>query len=462
MRRLLLLFTAAVLLPACDVFDDDDDGAPPPGTDGTALLEIVHASANAPDVNLSLNGTPLQAGQGVPFKAGLAARVTPDTNALAVEAIVPGGNATVIGPVDVATEDDTRVTVFAANDVGDIEPIVLTAPEVDLAAGLARARLLHAGPAAPMVDVYVTAPDADLSAEAPLGTVMFGDDFGPNEVPAGEYRIRITVAGDPDQVAFDSGTVTVDDGSDLVFAAVNSTLPGDAAVSLLVADGSGVVELIDQDTPSTVRVVHASPDAPNVDVLVDDATPPAIADLAFGDATDRIPLPAAEYNFKVVPTGETEPVVIDEDLGLVAGVEYSVFAAGLLADLDSTADDAQPIGALVLTDDDRPVGTEAKLRVVHASPAAGDVDLYLVEPAADITDIDPTLPGVPFLADSGYLSVPPGSYDVIVTPEGSKTPAIGPVNVTLDAGGVYTAAARDADGGGAPLSLILLDDFVAP
>lgn len=462
MRRLLLLFTAAVLLPACGVFDDDDNNAPPPVADGTALLEIIHASANAPDVNLSLNGNPIQAGQGVPFKAGLAARVTPDSNSIAVEAIIPGGNATVIGPVDVTTEDDTRVTVFAANDVSAIEPIVLTAPEVDLAAGQARVRVLHAAPAAPMVDVYVTAPDADLSAEAPLGTVMFGDDFGPAEVPAGDYRIRITIAGDPGQVAFDSGTVTVDDGSDLIFAAVNNTLPGDAAVSLLVADGTGVVELIDQNTPATVRVVHASPDAPNVDVLVDDATPPAIADLPFGDATDRIPLPAAEYNFKVVPTGETEPVVIDEDLGLVAGVEYSVFAAGLLADLGSTADDALPLGALVLTDDDRSVGTEAKLRVVHTSPAAGNVDVYLVEQGADIADIDPTLADVPFLADSGYLSVPPGAYDVIVTVTGSKMPAIGPAPVTLDAGGVYTAAARDADGGGAPLSLILLDDFAAP
>jgi hypothetical protein len=464
MRRLLLLATAAVLLPACGVFDDDDNDAPAAPADGTALLEVVHASSNAPNVNLILNGTPLRAGTDVPFKAALAARVTPDENSLEVEAIIPGGNSVVIGPADLPTPDDTRVTVFAANLVADIEPIVLSAPEAELGAGEARVRVLHAAPTvtpvAAMVDIYVTAPDADLAAEAPLTTLMFGEASAePGAVvPAGDYRIRVTPAGD-DTVVFDSGTVAVAEGADLIVAAVDSTVPGDAPISLLVLDGTGALEILDSETPSTVRVVHASPDAPNVDVLVDDATPPAIVDLAFGDATDRIPLPPAEYNFKVVPTGEAAPVVIDEDLGLVAGVEYSVFAAGLLADLGSMEDDALPIGALVLTDDDRSVGTEAKLRVVHTSPAAGNVDIYLVEQGADIADIDPTLADVPFLANSGYLSVPPGPYDVIVTGAGSKMPAIGPAPVTLDAGGVYTAAARDADGGGAPLSLILLDDF---
>jgi hypothetical protein len=53
-----------------------------------------------------------------------------------------------------------------------------------------------------------------------------------------------------------------------------------------------------------------------------------------------------------------------------------------------------------------------------------------------------------------------GSYDLTVTPAGSKTPIIGPVSITLNDDGVYTAVARDAPGGGAPYGLIELDNFL--
>ena len=50
-----------------------------------------------------------------------------------------------------------------------------------------------------------------------------------------------------------------------------------------------------------VRVIHASPDAPAVDVWVNGAV--AIEDLAFGSATDWIALPAGSYDVAV-----TQPV----------------------------------------------------------------------------------------------------------------------------------------------------------
>jgi hypothetical protein len=66
---------------------------------------------------------------------------------------------------------------------------------------------------------------------------------------------------------------------------------------------------------------------------------------------------------------------------------------------------------------------------------------------------------VPFKADTGYLAVPADSYDVVITPAGSTSAAIGPLTVSLDAGGIYTAIARDAQGIGLPLGVILMDDF---
>jgi len=359
----------------------------------------------------------------------------------------------VIGPATLTTAGDERISVIAVGATADIEPLVLTAPEAGPAAGNARLRVVHAAPTAPQVDVYATAPDADLAAESPLGTFAFKEDLGPVEVPADTYRIRVTPAGDAGAVVFDSGSVDLPAGADLVVAAVQNTGPGTAPISLVVLDGAGASEILDVDTPAAARVVHASPDAPAVDVVAnDDFDARPVTDLAFAEFTDYLALPPGDLNVKVVPTGAATPVVIDADVPLVAGFEYSVYAVGPLAEIEP----------LVLVDDNRRVATEAKVRIVHASPSAGAVDIYVTAPGAELDDATPAFAAVPFTADTGYVGLAEGEYDVTVTVAGSKVPALGPATIQVAAGGVYTAVARDQSGGGLPPGLILLDDFAAP
>jgi hypothetical protein len=59
-----------------------------------------------------------------------------------------------------------------------------------------------------------------------------------------------------------------------------------------------------------VRVVHASPDAPAVDVYVDGNK--ALSNVPFFTASDYLPLPAGEHRFQVTPTGQAaDNAVID-------------------------------------------------------------------------------------------------------------------------------------------------------
>ncbi len=430
--------------------DNDQDEVEPPAPVAMTKIQVVHASPDAPLVDLILDGTEIAAD--VDYKQATAvAEIEAGTHTAEVKAILPDGT-TVDGfdPVTADLTQDLIYSVLAVNDTENLEPLILTRPDQAVAATDTRVQIVHAAPQAPMVDVYVTEPDADLSQSSALVTAEFKDSLDATTVTAGDYQIRITLAGDSDSVVYDSGSIALAGGADLLVAAVENTGPGEQPVNLLIVDANGASELLDAATPAELRVVHASADAPAVDIVANNNfEAPLIEDLAFTEFAGYVDLAADSYNVKVVAAG-TETAVIDSDLELAAGTAYNVIAANELASIEP----------LVLTADNRRVATESKLRIVHASPTAANVDIYLVEVGTDITTVTPTLADVAFLADTDFLSVAPGTYEVIVTATGSTDAAIGPLTISLDAAGIYTAIARDGEGGGAPLGLILLDDFV--
>ncbi len=421
----------------------------------TVDFEIVHASQDAPPVNITVGGSTVATG--ADFGDSAFITTTAGDITIEVEGIIPGGNQTVISATDTFA-DGQRVTILAADEVANIGPIVLVDDQPAVAATDVRLRVVHAAsnvtPIAAMVDIYVTGPGDAIDSVPPI-TLMFGQDNPAVTVPEGDYRIRVTPAGVPGSVVFDSGTVPLAGGSDLVVAAIANVGPGTSPIELLVTTGNGALRIISADTPADLRVAHLSPDAGVVDVIAnDDFANPAVPGLAYTVVTDYRPLGEGPINFKVVPSGLNAPVAIDtlDTVSLVAGETYSVFATGLVGE--------GSIGAEVVVDNPRRIATESKVRIFHASPAAGNVDIYVVGPGASIDDVDPDLGNVPFFTASDYISLAPGAYDVVITAPGSKVPALPRAAINVAGGGIYTAIASDAAGGGAPVSLTLADDFV--
>ena len=444
-----MVVCSMLVLAACDSDNNNQQPAVVAQPPATLKVQVLHGSSDAPAVNVLVNGGEVLAD--VDYKIG-SAQLTLDegTYTVQVDGILPGGNATVIGPVDLDLAGETIYTIAAVNDVAAIEPVVISQPDVAVSAGSARLFVLHGAAAAPMVDVFVTAPGADLAASAPVGTFSFKETIGPAEVAAGDYQIRVTAAGDPSAVVFDSGTVALNDGDDLTVAAVPSTSGGPAPISLVALNGAGSLEILDVNTPTSLQVIHASPDAPAVDIIVDGGV--LVPGLAFPNATGFVEVPGSSYNVSVTVAGNPGAIAIGPvDLDLAPGVRYSVFAVGELAAIEP----------LVLTDDPRRVATNAKVRIVHASPTAADVDIYVTAVGADINTETPTLENVAFKANTGFLALPAGDYDVTVTPTGTKTAAIGPATISVSDGGIYTAVARDPLPGAAEFGLIVLDDFLA-
>ncbi|MGH7719192.1 MAG: DUF4397 domain-containing protein [Gemmatimonadaceae bacterium] len=208
----------------------------------------------------------------------------------------------------------------------------------------------------------------------------------------------------------------------------------------------------DDDSPTAlegfarVRVVQASPNAPNLDVLVDGE--PELTSIAFRSVSQYLEVEPGSANVRVRATGATTNV-IDFNTTLDDDADYTVIVAGLLANIE----------ALVLSDDNSaPPAGSVRVRFVHAAPSAGNVDIYVTAPGVSIATLPPSLSNVAFKVSSPYTGVPTGTYQVRVTATGSKTPIIDTGPVTLTAGQVRTGIALDGPGGGAPFGALILED----
>lgn len=186
-----------------------------------------------------------------------------------------------------------------------------------------------------------------------------------------------------------------------------------------------------QESTAMVRVVHASPDAPAVDVYVDGTL--AIEGLAFPNGTDYVELPAGEHQVQVTPAGSTpDEAVIDAPVTVEGGAAYTIAAVGLVAEI-------QP---LVLQDNlSEPEMGKAHVRIVHASPDAPAVDVA-------VSGGPVLFENLAFPTGSDYLPVDAGTYDLEVRPTGTEDVALAVPGFVATAGDVYTifAVGQLADG----------------
>ena len=275
--------------------------------------------------------------------------------------------------------------------------------------------------ALPPVDVYVTAPGADISTTAPtLSNVAFTEFSDFLEIPEGDYQIRVTTVGSNAPV-FDSGTLTLDAGSILTAVAVDATI-GESPISLVVLTNDPTTPFLEvADTRPRIRAVHASPDAPMFDILVDNAI--VVSNVAFKGVLDYTACPAGDRNIKVNVTG-TATSVIDATVPLANGTDYTVLAVNFAASIE-----------LLLLDDNTttPTPGNAKVRVVHASPDAPNVDVLVDDTASASTN-------VAFKEFSDYLEVPAGARNFKVNATGTAITVIH-VTPTLVDGSIDTVVA---------------------
>ena len=463
--KMYFVALSAFALAACDSDNNNNDifsDAPPTPT-GT--VQVVHASPDAPPVNVIVNGTTIAAGADY-GQTTTRRTVIAGLNSVQVDAIQPGG--AVLEGAFPATDVD-----FGANTITQIVAVgpvtvplgvaIVTKPDVAPSAGMARVSVLHGidGPGGLPVDIYVDAyaePNVAVGTSAPIQLDFMQSTPDPVELMPGNYQVRITGRDDLTPL-YDSGSVELTEGLDVTVAAIPNVDGGLSPATLLAISATGATEIFDVGTPTGLRIGHLSPDTDPVDIYVNEAL--FLNDVPYPAITDIIALPADTYTVSITDGIDANEVLLPPtDLDLAAGTVYTALATGFNADL----------AVDILADDDpRPVALYAKVRIIHAAPnpAAASVDIYLLDPAlqGDLTGQTPALAGVAFGDNTGYLPIATdmetgiGMYDVFVTIADTETVAIsGSVMVANNF--AYTVIARDPVPGSQEFGLEVLVDVV--
>jgi hypothetical protein len=175
-----------------------------------------------------------------------------------------------------------------------------------------------------------------------------------------------------------------------------------------------------------VRVVHASPDAPAVDVYADGNK--VLTNVPFKGSSDYLTVSAGAHNFKVYATGanpESDTAVINTDATLAAGKDYTVVAVGKVEDIKP---------AVFEDNNAAPAAGTAHVRVVHASPDAPAVDIAVKGGPVLFSNLA-------FPNAAGPSPVDAGTYNLEVRAAGTTTVALPIDGVQLQAGKIYTVLA---------------------
>lgn len=223
---------------------------------------------------------------------------------------------------------------------------------------------------------------------------------------------------------------------------------GTGVLVLLLAAGAaacGETTGPDLQLDATVRVLHAAPETPGLEVVLENESRTL---LEYAEVSDQIQIESGERRLQLLVAGETE-ALIDLDTLFESGTQNTVLAAGR----------AGEIHPIVLIDDPAPADSgETRVRVVHAAPTAGDVDIYITEPGADLSGEAPRLTSVAFGEASEYMVLESRTYQVRVAAAGTAELLIDLPLLVLSSTRALTLVMMDTEGSGPPHGLISLSD----
>jgi len=275
------------------------------------------------------------------------------------------------------------------------------------------------------------------TSTSPCRTVAFFDNlaFGAADenwlkVPTELYDLQVRLAGESNVVLWFVDVPLASNIIHTVYAV--GTLDDESIQILMTLDDriAGGTTMEFEPETSKMRVAHLSPDAPNVDVWIDGALVPGLANVPFEAVGEYLELVAATHRIQIFATGETVDPVIDTGITLDPRLDHTVAATGqVMAEVGNP----RRIAATVITYDGRtPDIGEALVRFVHTSPDAPAVDVR-------VANGGPTLSSdKSFRQISDLINLTADTYDLEVVLTDGGAPVLSVPGVTFGPTDVVT------------------------
>lgn len=409
---------------------DPNDAASDPQP-GMVKIRVIHGAPGAPEVDVYVRGstepviTELRYGQASPYLEIPAGNYDFEVRAAGRSAFEEPAYRT--GELELS--DGVVISALAAGRLGsegdDAFRVMPLVEDFDPAvAGQSQVRIVHAGSDAPAVSI-----DVEDDGRAEIESLLPFTDAGAEGVglPAG-VALQVAIGADGERVTAFT-TPALPEGANLMVIAtglLGKEAREDEGFALLAVSAEGSLGFIRQNP--VVYALHASPDAPEVDLCTGDTV--LASHLEFGSiARTQVPPGTYEVDFYAAPSNcAGTPVTSDSTPPLEAGQRYLAIATGeIVPEVEEP-----PLQLIAFRDDfDLDSPEDAIFNVVHAA-SAPVVDVGLVTgttiEGGNLLEAELKWPNI-----SKTFAVQPFTYQIGVAASGAPLPLTPVASFHVDA-----------------------------
>ena len=194
-----------------------------------------------------------------------------------------------------------------------------------------------------------------------------------------------------------------------------------------------------QQTEGRVRFLHASPDAPDVDIYINGEM--KVKKLPFRVASNYLALKPGKYHIDIYPTGNSVDSVLNKKITVEPGMTYTL----------AIIDTVKKLRMLPYLNQPQVPPNESKIRFLHLSPDTGALDIA-------VKDRDVVFPNISYKQATEYLGIMPMTVDLEGREAGTKNVVLSMPKAKFRPNETYTIVMIGHSKGEPALQTMILKD----